>query len=162
MGLVQFFSPYVWSTYNYSPKYFFNLMMSEEFRSGILQKCTNMRVAMEGDVIKGDQNITNYPECTPFSQEKIDSDLLLLLANGINTKLHVNLWLLQTHNSTIYGNNNFSKLFPIGRRRWDWFNFFLHMYDPLTYPKSDALNHSLFNVRRILQHLQRNFELYWD
>ena len=36
------------------------------------------------------------------------------------------------------------------------------MYDPCTDPKSDAEKYSLFKIRRMLQHLQRNFELYWD
>ena len=36
------------------------------------------------------------------------------------------------------------------------------MYDPRIYPKSDAEKHSLFKVRRMLQNLQRKFELYWD
>ena len=40
------------------------------------------------------------------------------------------------------------------------------MYDPRIDPKSDAAKHLLFKVRRILQYLHRNFELYlgpvWD
>ena len=36
------------------------------------------------------------------------------------------------------------------------------MYDPRTYPKYDASKHSLFDVHRMLQHIQRRFELYWD
>ena len=36
------------------------------------------------------------------------------------------------------------------------------MYDPLTDPKSDAEKHSLFKVSRMLQHLQKNSEIYWD
>ena len=35
------------------------------------------------------------------------------------------------------------------------------MYDQHTDPKYDAAKNSLFNMRRVLQHLQRNFELYW-
>ena len=35
------------------------------------------------------------------------------------------------------------------------------MYDQHTDPKSDAAKHSLFKVRRMFQHLQINFELYW-
>ena len=36
------------------------------------------------------------------------------------------------------------------------------MYDPHTYPKYTSEKHSLFKVHRMLQNLQRNFELYWD
>ena len=36
------------------------------------------------------------------------------------------------------------------------------MYNPRKYPKAYSAKHSLFNVRRMLQHLQRNFELQWD
>ena len=35
------------------------------------------------------------------------------------------------------------------------------MYDQCTDPISDAAKHFLFKVRRILQNLQRNSELYW-
>ena len=34
------------------------------------------------------------------------------------------------------------------------------MYDPLTYPKYDAVKKSLLKVHRILRHIQRNFGLY--
>ena len=34
----------------------------------------------------------------------------------------INFWFLWTHDSTIYGNNNVSNLFPIGGRIWDEFN----------------------------------------
>ena len=40
--------------------------MSEEFSSGILQECTNMRTAMGGTVRKGDWYITKYPDFTTF------------------------------------------------------------------------------------------------
>ena len=36
------------------------------------------------------------------------------------------------------------------------------MYDPRTDLKYDAAKHSLFKVGRMLQHLQRIFELYYD
>ena len=36
------------------------------------------------------------------------------------------------------------------------------MYDLCTDTKSDAEKHSLFMMRTMLQHLQRNFEFYWD
>ena len=36
------------------------------------------------------------------------------------------------------------------------------MYDLCTDTKSDAEKHSLFMMRTMLQHIQRNFELYWD
>ena len=35
------------------------------------------------------------------------------------------------------------------------------MYDPRTDPKCDAAKKSLFKVRSMLQHLQRNFYIYW-
>ena len=44
----------------------FNLIMSEEFRRGILRECTNMRASMEGDGRKGDRNRTKYPDFTPL------------------------------------------------------------------------------------------------
>ena len=53
-------------------------MMSEEFRSGIQKECTNMREAMEGAVRKGDRDRPKYPEFVPFSQEEIDSSLVLI------------------------------------------------------------------------------------
>ena len=77
-------------------------------------------------------------------------------------KPQINFWFLRTHDSTIYGNYNVSKFFPRGRRIWDEFNFFFCMHDPCTDPKSYAAKHSLFKVNRMLQHLQRKFELYWD
>ena len=43
-----------------------------------------------------------------------------------------------------------------------WVQSFLCMYDPYTDLKSDAEKTFLFKVRSMLQHLQRNFELYWD
>ena len=42
------------------------------------------------------------------------------------------------------------------------FRTFLRMYGPCTDPKSDSAKHYLLKMRRMLQHLQRNFELYWD
>ena len=39
-------SPHVNLYYNSSPYDFFNLVMSELFRSGFLQECTNMRESM--------------------------------------------------------------------------------------------------------------------
>ena len=77
-------------------------------------------------------------------------------------KPKINFCFLQTHNSTIYSNNNVSKFIPRGRRRWDKFKRFLCMYYPSTYTKSNTAKHSLFNVCRMLQHIQRNFELYWN
>ena len=76
-------------------------------------------------------------------------------------KPQINFWFLQTHNSTIYGNNNVSKLFPRVRHRWGEFKRFFCMYDPCTDPKYDAAKYSILKVCRMLQHLQRKFELYW-
>ena len=39
---------------------------------------------MEGAGSKGDREIKNYPDFTPFSREGIDSYLVLILADGIN------------------------------------------------------------------------------
>ena len=36
------------------------------------------------------------------------------------------------------------------------------MYDPRTYPKSIAVKHSLLKLYRMLQNLERKFELYWE
>ena len=55
--------------HNSSQYDFFNLMMSEEFRIGILQECTNMRAEMEVAGRKGDWYRENYPDSTPFSRE---------------------------------------------------------------------------------------------
>ena len=72
---------------------------------------------MEGDGRKCDRYRTKYTDLINFSQEEIDSYLGLVLANGINMKPQINLWFLSTQDSTIYGNNNVSKLFPRGRHR---------------------------------------------
>ena len=136
--------------HNSSPYNFFNLMMSEDFRIGILQEYTNTGAEMEGAGRKGVRYRTKYPDLTPFSRDEIDIYLGLVLANGINMKPQINSWLLQTHNSTIDIDNNVSKLFPRGRRRWDEFKRFFCMYDPHTYPKYNAVKHSLFKVRRAL------------
>ena len=77
-------------------------------------------------------------------------------------KPQINLRFLQTHDSTIYVNDNVSKFFPSGRRRWGEFKRFFYIYDPRTDPNYDAAKYSLFKVCGMLQHLQRNFELYWD
>ena len=66
----------------------------------------------------------------------MDSYTGLFLANGVNMKPQINLWFLQTQNSTIYGNNNVSKLFSIWRCIWDEFKRFFSMYDPQRYPKN--------------------------
>ena len=79
-------------------------MMSEDFRSGILQEFTNMRAAMEGAGRKVYQDRTKCTEFTPFSLEDIDIYLGLILANDINMKPQTNFWFLLTHNSIIYGN----------------------------------------------------------
>ena len=55
--------------HNSLPYDLFNLMMSDEFMSGIFKECTNMRAAMEGAGRKDDQNGTKYPEFTPLSRE---------------------------------------------------------------------------------------------
>ena len=47
-------------------------------------------------------------------------------------------------------------------RRWDELKLFFCVYDPCKYPKYDTAKHSLFKLHRMLQHLQINFELYWD
>ena len=130
-------------------------MTSEEFKSGILKECKNMRAEMESAGRKGDRDITKYTEFTTFSQEEIDSYLGLILANGVNMKPQINLWFLRTNDSTIYGDDNCSKLFTRGRFRRDDFKFFFCMYDT-------HRTKYLFEVCRMLQHLQINFELYWD
>ena len=76
-------------------------------------------------------------------------------------KLQINFWFLRNHDRTIYGNDNISKFFLSGRRRWDEFKRFFCMYDPHTDTKSDAAKYSLLRVCRILQPLQIKFELYW-
>ena len=43
-------------------------MMSEDFRSGILQEFKNMRAAMEGAGKNVDRYITKYPYLTTFSR----------------------------------------------------------------------------------------------
>ena len=60
--------------------------MSEEFRIGFLQECTNMRASIEDSERKGNRDITKYTEFNPFSWEEIDSDLGLILAHCINMK----------------------------------------------------------------------------
>ena len=85
----------------------------------------------------------------------------MILANGINMKPQINLWFLRTHDSTIYGNDNFSKFFPRGTRRWDDFKLFFCIDGTLTDTKYYAETNYFFNVRRMLQNLQRNFDLYW-
>ena len=72
------------------------------------------------------------------------------------------LWFLRTHDSTIYGNNNVSKFFPIVRRIQDEFKHFFCVYDLRTNPKYDAEKYSLFKMIRMFHNLQKNFELYWD
>ena len=59
-------STHVHSDHNYSPYDFFNLMMSEEFSSGIFQECMNMRAAMEGAGRNYDRDRNKYPEVAPF------------------------------------------------------------------------------------------------
>ena len=54
-------SAHVYLNHNSSPYDLFNLIMSEDFRSGIFQEWTNMRSATEGAVRKGDQDIKKYP-----------------------------------------------------------------------------------------------------
>ena len=76
-------------------------------------------------------------------------------------KPQINLWFLQTHNSTVYGSDNISKLLQRGTHISDGLKVFFCFYYQCTDPKSDAAKHSLFKVRRILQNLQRNSELYW-
>ena len=98
---------------------------------------------MEGVGRKGDQDRTKYPEFNPILMEEIDSYLGLILYNGIRMNPQINFWFLQTHDSTIYGNNNVSKFFPRGRRIWHEFKRFLCMYDPLTEPKYYAEKFSL-------------------
>ena len=117
---------------------------------------------MESDGSKGDQYRKKYPDFTPLSREEIDIYLGFILANGINMKPQINFWFLQTHYSTIYGNNNISMLFPRGRRIWEKFKHFFCTYDSCTDTKPIAAKHSLFKVCRMLQHLHRNFDLYWD
>ena len=117
---------------------------------------------MEGAGSKGDREIKNYPDFTPFSREEIDSYLVLILTDGINIQPQINFWFLQTCDSTIYGKNNSTKLFPRGGRRWEKFRNFFCMYDPCTDHKYIYAKHSLFKVRRMLQNIQINFELCWD
>ena len=155
-------SDHVHLDHNSSPYDVFNLMMSEEFRSSILQECMNMRAEIEGSGRKGYWDRIKYPDFTLSSREEIYSYLVLLLDHGISMKPQIKLWFLRNHDSTICGNDNVSKFFSRGRRRWDEFKRFFCMYDPHTYTKSDAAKYSLFKVRRMLQHLQKNFELYWD
>ena len=71
-----------------------NLIMNEDFRSGILKECTNTRSAMERAGRKGDWDRTKYPDSTTFSREEIDSYLGMLLANDIKMKPQINLWFL--------------------------------------------------------------------
>ena len=59
-------SSHVHLYHNYSLNNFFNLMSSDDFRSGILCECTNMRAEMQGSGGKSDWDITKYPEFTPF------------------------------------------------------------------------------------------------
>ena len=155
-------SAHVHLDHNSSPYDLSNLMISEEFRSCIFQECTHVRSAVEFDWRKGDKYRTNYTDLNPFSREEIDSYLVLILDNGINMKPQMNSWFLRNYDSTIYGKNNFSKLFPRGRLRWDELKILYCIYNPRIYPKSDSTKHYLFNVRSMLQHLQRNFELHWD
>ena len=61
-------SAHVHLDHNSSPYNFFNLMVIEKFRSGILQECTNIRAEMEGAGSKIDQDRTKYTDFTPFSQ----------------------------------------------------------------------------------------------
>ena len=82
--------------------------MSEDFRISILQEYTNTRAEMEVAGRKYDRYRTNYPDFTPFSRDEIDIYPGLILANDINMKPQINLWLLQTHNITVYINNNVS------------------------------------------------------
>ena len=74
--------------HNYSPYTFFNLMMSEEFRSRFQQECTNRRSETEGARSKGDWDRTKYPDFIYFSLEEIYSYLGLLLDNDIKMKPH--------------------------------------------------------------------------
>ena len=55
--------------HNSSPYNLFNLIMSEEFRSSILQEFTIVISATEGEGSKGDQNRTKYPDLPPFTCE---------------------------------------------------------------------------------------------
>ena len=73
-----------------------------------------MRAAIKDAGMRGDRYRTKYPDFNTFSQEEIDSYLGLLLANCINMEPQINFWFLRTHDSTIYGNDNVSKLFPRG------------------------------------------------
>ena len=56
---------------NSSQYYFFNLMISVDFRSSIFQECTNMRAAMEGAGRKGDRYRTTDSDFNPLPQEEI-------------------------------------------------------------------------------------------
>ena len=58
--------------HNSSPYNLFNLMMSEDFRIGILQEYTNTRAEMEVAGRTYDRYRTNYPDFTPFSRDEID------------------------------------------------------------------------------------------
>ena len=136
-------------------------MISEEFRSLNFQECPKMISSVEGAQSKGDKDRTNYTDFGIFSREEIDSYLVLILGNGIHMKSPINSWFFRTYDITIYGNNNFRKVFTRGRRRWDEFKMLFFIYNPQTYPKSDSTKNYLFKVRRMLQHLQRNFELHW-
>ena len=76
-----------------------------------------MRSEMEDAGRKGDWYIKNYPDFNPFSREEIYSYLGFLLAKGMKINPQINFWFFRTHYSTICGNNNASKLFPIGSYR---------------------------------------------
>ena len=62
-------STHVHLDHNYSPYDFFKLIIIEDFSSGILQECTDMKSEMESYERKCDRDRTKYPYFTPFSQD---------------------------------------------------------------------------------------------
>lgn len=90
-------------SYKLEPLDFFNLMIADEFRWNAMLKHTNQRVGIEG---AGDSLCADW---RPFSIDKVNAFIGLLLANGVSPKPNVGLQFASGNESKIFTDNIFKQ-----------------------------------------------------